>query len=149
MNTMDLFTAMFIFIIILVVALTTWNKYTLKAGEKTEFYDMSVKAFQISDSLVKTRGYPENWTADNVKVLGLASNDRNLSLEKINSFTSLNLNKSKEILHLYGYNFYFELKTSAQNITYGMTPSGNKAISITRYALLNNEDATMRFSLWK
>ena len=148
-NVTDLFIAVFIFCILITAAMLAWNKYNEKIIERTEYYNMMTKTFQISNTLVKTPGYPTGWTADNVKIIGLASEDRILSKEKVDTFTTLDINKTKGVFQTYGYNFYFTLKTNTGNITYGQEPNGKKSVSITRYVLFENEKAIMDFRLWK
>jgi hypothetical protein len=131
--------------------MVVWNSYSQKISEKTEYNNMLMKSFQVSDILVKSAGYPLDWNSGNVKVIGLASGDRNLSMNKTNMFINLSINKTKSIFQTERYNFYFSLKRiNGTNITsYGNYPSGKKIVNIRRYVLYNNESAVFDFSIWK
>ncbi len=148
---LDFFIALLIFSVLLTITMLSWSSYHSKISERAEYHDMMTKAFQISDVLVKSPGFPSNWDEGNVGVVGLAIEDRILSIDKVNAFANLSLNKTKSIFQIYGYKFYFNLtKTNGEGIKeYGEEPNGEKSISIKRYVLYNDEKATMEFKIWK
>lgn len=148
---MDIFFALSIFCVLLIIIAITLNNYGQKSSSEIESDIMITKAFQISDLLIKTEGFPSKWNNDNIEIAGLASSDRVISEEKLSNFTNLSINKTKSLLKTQIYNFYLTLKkVSGENITkYGKIPSGKKTVSIRRYVLFKNESAILDFSLWR
>lgn len=150
--TTDFFIAFFIFSILIIVAMVSWNNYYIKITEINDYDIMMNKAFQISDVLVKSQGYPLEWDSENVQIIGLASEDRELSLDKVNLFANLPLNKSKNIFKTQDSKFHFSIKNFDGEILkeygYNMT-NAKKSVNVRRYLLYNDEEAVMEFTLWK
>lgn len=153
--TFDLFLAVFVFIILLFAVVFIWRDYTLRLDKKLEFDHMQIKAFQISNTLLKNPGTPTAWEnyPNEAKVLGLAYKDRVLSQDKVDAFIDLTYNDIKKLFMIdyYDYDFYFAIKNlEGESIkTTGLTPTGNYIINLQRRVLYNNEEAIMEFSLWK
>ena len=150
--SIDLFVALTIWAVLLLLIVLSWNLNNNDIIERLEFDSMASRAFQISDTLIKDRGFPSNWNSGNVSIIGFAAEDRILSQEKVSAFTNLSYNASREIFKAYGENFYFALRNlTGENITSsGMQPAGSRrAVSVMRYVLYNNETAVMEFTLWK
>ena len=147
----DFFISLLIFSVLLTITMLRWSSYHSKISERMEYHDMMTKAFQISDALVKSPGVPSNWDSSNVKIIGLAAEDRKLSIDKVNAFTNLSLNKTKSILQIYGYKFYFNLtKINGEAIKqYGEKSDGKKSVNVRRYLLYGNEKAIMQFEVLK
>jgi len=148
---LDFFIALLIFSVILTITMLRWSNYYSKISERMEYHEMMTKAFQISDALIKSQGVPSNWNKDNVRIIGLAIEDRILSVDKVNAFANLSFNKTKSIFQIYGYKFYFNLtKINGEAIKeYGDKPTGKKSVSVKRYVLYNNEKTIMQFDVWK
>lgn len=149
--SIDLFMAVFVFIILLILIISSWNIYQVKIVERMAYEDIMVNAFQIADLLVKSRGYPLEWNSTNVEVIGLAASDRIISSEKLNSFFNISYSSSKELLNIERYDFYFQVKhingTAADS--YGLESNGTYSVSAKRYVLYENEKAIIDFKLWK
>lgn len=148
----DFFIALFIFSILLITIMVSWNNYNTKMNEKAD-YDLLVnKAFQISNSLVRSNGFPLDWTESSFQVVGLASEDRVLSQSRLDSFLNIPLNETSKEFRTYDYDFYFVLKdiNGLKISDYGTNiTNAKKSATIRRYVVYNNEKATIEFTLWK
>ena len=86
----DLFVAVAIFITLVTITTATWNLYGTRLNSRITYDDMVVKAYQVSDILLKTGGEPNNWETfdfssgvSGVGYVGLIDNDRHIPYEKI------------------------------------------------------------------
>ena len=57
---------------------------------------MKEKLFQITDLMIRTPGYPSNWTSQNVKIIGFSSEDHILQKNKIESFLNMSNDSIKK-----------------------------------------------------
>lgn len=65
--------------------------------------DLRSRNFQITENLIFSQGYPENWVEGNVTSLGLSSGDYyRMSLGKINNMSSLCQNNYQRVKDLLG-----------------------------------------------
>ncbi len=171
----DLFIAISVFIILITIITLTWNLYNIRLQNRFDYDDMMIKAFQVTDSLVKGRGVPADWeTRDqkignsNVQVLGLSENERFLSEQKVKVF-SLDPSKStnpnaklddqtlKNTLKINLYNYYFVLRHLNGTVTgcptecntRGTFPSGNYVVNLARLAMYQGQPVYLEFAVWK
>lgn len=141
-----------VFTVIIVVALLVsvmieWNLYTARFAKDVEYATMVIKAQQLTELLAMTPGIPENWTNDTVQQLGLASNSRNISAEKVGNLTLLSTTRIEELLGIEGYNITFILGYSnTTNVTL-ITENADMNISsnMRRGVIYQNESAVINF----
>lgn len=152
----DLFIALFIATILIVVIVFAWNRYTRILEEDTGYKEMQIIAFQTADLLVKSKGEPEDWEEDpdNVGVIGLASSDRYLSTEKVDAFiNNISYRNSSKSLGISYYDFYFQINhiNGTGLVQHGINYSTiNKSIvNVQRLVNYKNEKAVMELALWK
>src|SRR3989338_65604 len=88
-NTIEFIIASSISVIIIVLIVSTFLFYERKINEFILYNDLSAKAFQVSDVLIKSSGAPSNWDSTNVNVIGLASEDRVIDADKVNNFINI------------------------------------------------------------
>lgn len=82
----DLVASVVVFFFIVNFSLLIWN---LAYDTKTAFSEerqLRERVVRTSDLLVRTPGYPQNWTEDTVKLAGFATQDHVLSTDKLRSF---------------------------------------------------------------
>ena len=150
----DLFIALFIFLLLVSTIIFIWNRYSTRFNEDLEYKDMQLKALEISDLLIKTQGYPENWELDpsSVDILGLASSDRVLSEEKINALIlNITYQNATMFLGLPTYDFYLRLSylngTMIQD--YGLSSTSELSVSVKRIVSYKNEKVIFETRIWK
>ena len=92
----DLFVAIGIFIVLVTVTSVLWNLYQVRLMNNMDHDETVVKAFQVSDILLKTPGEPSNWEQNvlnlgsesalpYIKYIGLVEGDRKVPYDKINA----------------------------------------------------------------
>jgi len=146
----DLFIAFFLFIIVLSATIYTWNLYITRIDEERENNEITMKAFQAAEALVKSQGIPENWSLSSVNLTGLAENERILSFKKVDLFVNLTEEQIKNIFKIQLYNFSFVLKDIEGNkIKEIGSITGEKSVNVKRYVVYENEPATIEFKIGK
>ena len=150
--TTDLFIALSIFIILIGIVFLTWARYNAKLNEDINFEDMQIKAFQITDLLTKTEGYPIAWEKNisSLEVIGLMESERNLSLAKVQNFTSLDYNLTRQLFNIELYDFYFTIKSinGSKLLQYGVI-NDEELVNLRRIANYGNQKAIMEFTISK
>ncbi|MEK6903061.1 MAG: hypothetical protein AABW64_00245 [Nanoarchaeota archaeon] len=166
----DLFISISVFIILITIITLTWNLYNIRLQNRFDYDDMMIKAFQVTDSLVKGRGVPTDWETQNpvtnVQVLGLSENERFLSEQKVKIFAKdpkiysaalLSDAVLKSTLKINLYNYYFVLRHLNGTVTgcpsacnnRGTFPSGNYVVNLARLVMYQNQPVYLEFAVWK
>lgn len=149
----DLFIALFIFLLLTSIIIYLWNNYNTRLSEDVEYERMQLKAYQITDQLIKSQGVPTAWEKDpsNFEELGLATDDRMLSTKKVDEFTKLPYNDVREALNLEGYGYNFNITTLSNKIlkSSGESFEGTEAVGLERYVIYNDEKAIFKFQIWE
>lgn len=166
----DLFISISVFIILITIITLTWNLHNIRLQNRFEYDDMMVKAFQVTDSLIKGRGVPPDWetrlqtpTNNNLRVIGLSENERFLSEQKVIAFANSDGNNKldekvlKDTLRINLYQYYFVLRHLNGTITgcpgtcnsRGAYPSGNFVVNLARLVMFKDEPAILEFAVWK
>ena len=164
----DLFIAISVFIILITITTLTWNLYNIRLTTRFDYDEMMIKGFQTSDLLVKSKGIPGDWhtnyndtgNTNDIRVIkpqqliGLADNERVLSVERVAAFKDISDAKPqiiKDALKINLYNYYFVIRNQTGNpiTNTGFFPSGKYAVNLARIVLYNDQPAIMEFALWK
>jgi len=148
----DFIVALVVATLMLMVIMFTWNRYAIVLDENTKFRNMESTAMQVADLLVKSSGSPLDWETDisDIQFIGLAITDRNISLDKLNSFANIDYNRSLKLLglELYDFDFSFSYANGTIISQHGRSTNGS-IININRIVRFQNEDATFKISVWK
>ena len=158
-GVMDLIVAVIIAVIALTAIAISWDRFIVKLNEKNEFNDLQMKLFQISDQLVSAEGSPDEWN-ENVGTLtsvGLAVEDRVLSLPKIHNLSKLNeaqiTTDLTKRLNIEGYEIFVNVSYLSGPPINNLGPSSfeNKSVvSFTRYAKdISGKVVEVNVKLWK
>ncbi len=150
----DLFVAISIFIILVTITTLTWDLYKIRLDNRLSYDDMVLKSFQISDTLVKSFGSPDNWETNpqQVQTIGLIETEKVLSKAKVDAFVQqLNYSFIKDLFNINLYDFYFTLNAPNGTVlvTKGLSPQGKYNVNLARVIVYQNQPTTMEFSLWK
>lgn len=152
-----------IFIVLLAGAALIWNATVSKYSQFAQNEFMQDKVFSITDALVRTQGYPEKWTAANVRAIGLSESESNvLNKSKLKEFSAFGYIPSKTMWGIEGYEYYIRITNSSGDIVvldgdaleYGAMPSRKSdLVPLKRIVLINDsgilERAALQFMLWK
>lgn len=165
-SSIDLFIAISIFTVLFVLVILAWNSYAAALSTRLDSAETELKAFQLSELLLKTPGYPGMWekleNSSGIIELGLAEKPNALSREKAIRLTdSAFLNKSsiRDTLNINLYNFTIIITDTSGNIKYengnplsagDSLPAAKKNVVILkRAALYETENAILKIVLWK
>ena len=126
-SSIDLMVASILFILIFISIRGIWVSNTQAAQESFFFSEMQLKSEAALDSLVKTQGYPEQWSASNVELIGLADKPLVLSETKVKNFVLMDYNKALSLLALGNYDFNFSIVSSnpSDSVSFGRSVSAN------------------------
>jgi len=109
---------------------------------------MQEKAFQVTNVLLG-EGKPTNWNTSNVEIIGLTNKPFHLSESKVNNFTMIKYQRTRELLDLH-YDFYFRIIQQGNTITnYGLNGTGKQNINLRRNVFYKNDLAIMEFRVWQ
>ncbi len=159
----DALVSFFIFLFVFYSLSNYWTTEFSKVNSFRTTTAMQLQTIKITDLLVKTKGYPENWdkivqkngpACDNegaVEVIGLAKKENALSNEKMSQFVNcITYSRSLDIMKLERYDYNFTLSVSTgQVFTKGISPNDleKKSISIKRFVDFSGFDANLEFML--
>ncbi|MFH0798255.1 MAG: hypothetical protein V1906_02475 [Candidatus Woesearchaeota archaeon] len=153
----DLFLAVVVYIIIIIVVTYIYSSYMHRLDNEVRYRDMTSKAFEISDNILKHMGYPTGWNTTSVKVIGLAESDRVLSTEKLTNFANMSYNYSKRVLGISTYEYFIQirdfynrnlLETGASPIEDSICNSTYEAVTLRRFALWEGQRVIVYITLW-
>lgn len=156
MWSLDFIISAVIFCLALALILFAWSFTSTQTAAQGQLSDMESIGLEISDSLVRTPGQPQDWNSTSVQVIGLASDEGVLDQTKVDRFVNLSYEQAKQLLGLGLYEFYFELRdlngtllTNGQNLTAGTWPQdADLAVPVQRFVLLEQKTAKLKFVLW-
>ena len=160
-QSLDLFVSATVFIVLIVTLILVWDNFSKRLDAKVSYEDLSEKAIKITDVLVETRGVPDQWEndADKVNVIGLVSNDRVLSNNKIEEFIDMEYDDVKKLFNIEAYDFYFRIidsngaiiQVDDNDAEFGNKPSLSSkfVITIQRVVLRGGSEFVLEFTLWK
>ena len=158
--SMDFVSSVVIFVTAIVILSLAVSYVVSQNVQQKEINRIEELALSISDALIRTQGYPEDWNETNVINIGLASEENILNESKVRIFIE-NLSDDV-IMHRFGAGdckFYFELRDingeifeieSGVNATKGEYPTSPEiSIPVERFVLYRNRPSKILFILWK
>lgn len=153
----DLFVAVSVFIILIIILTITWDLYNVRLQTRMEYDEMILKTFLISDALVKSEGVPFDWddnptpSVATIRQLGLADRRGILSDKKVEKYLSLSNADVKDILNIGLYNYYFLIRdvNGTPYVSRGAVPQGKLAVNSGRIVVYKGGPRVMEFALWK
>jgi hypothetical protein len=147
----DFLMGLVIFLIIVAISVSLWNKNVYNMGLKEKRTEMENLVLLISDQMVKSSGIPGDWSSTTVAAIGLSKSDNVLDSSKVSNFVGLSKEKTKALLGIRNYNFIFRLRSTNETILveYGDLPSDASESVIGRRVVLYEGGSTiMDFGLW-
>ena len=151
-NSIDMVVSFILVIIVITFTTVFWMNGAASSINSASRMRLTTSLFSASDLLLKSPGVPNIWeqNTSNIKSIGLSSQSSQnvLSASKIDNFTSLPYSTIQSLLGMSGHEFYFLIEDTNGNQLYSVgnnTISGDRSVSITRYAILNNQIVRARF----
>ncbi len=153
--SLDVVISLIIFMFLVTICFYLWNRTYDKSSYFSEQNLMKERLFQITDLMIRTPGYPENWTEENVRIIGLSSKDHILQLSKLNQLLSMNITQIKDKLRIRDYNLLLNITTTNNSFVLGSLWNINSSMVLaqSRIILLNDsnklERGVLKLYLWK
>ncbi len=152
-SLIDLVIGFFIFALILASIMGTINKNTKDFTRNSEIDEINHDSFFSVKELTETKGFPENWEIldeNSVEKIGLIERRNTISEDKVVAFSNMTYSKTKELLKIEGYDYYFVLN-GVDNITAGINPVGQTKYSIITKRIVNykGSEAEIEFRLYE
>ncbi|MEW6295535.1 MAG: hypothetical protein AB1467_04550 [Candidatus Diapherotrites archaeon] len=159
---LDLIFAITVFTIISTFLLDSYDRDLMGITKGQTMDELQQKAFTATEALVKTKGLPENWneiSLNSVEQFGLLARQGQLSESKVNYFMGLidcnteinsNYSKSKEIMNLGLFDYFFNLHNVTNDLNAGCNPSVDADIVAARRVVnYNGSEAIVTFKVYK
>lgn len=111
-SIIDLFSALVIFIIMMIALILFWNQYSSRLDTKLQNEEMYSAAIRSADQLSRTQGIPTAWEENEsgIQALGLAKYPNIISKQKLLSLQYLDYDKVRTLLNIKKYNYYLNMK---------------------------------------
>lgn len=154
--TTDMVLSLSVFFLIALISVSTLNMVWENQNRFNRADYMEQKAFQISDLMVRSSGYPEGWNETNVRIVGLSKPSHMIQYSLVSRFENVSESKLQEIWNLEEDTNYF-INITAGNFTWtkGNYWSGNANYIVpkTRPVILNKSGSfkrgKLKFVLWE
>jgi hypothetical protein len=165
--------AFMLFLVSLSLLLSLWDSSTKDILEEENMRTMEGLSIDAAESLVRTPGIPSNWTADNVRSLGLSNQSRVLEPYKVKEFVrymSTNLSDlcsasgasnydcNMHMLGMGGYDFLFNLSYLNGSIVVvngtaayaGRVPvNESEKMTVQRTAIMGGDITRLYLTVWR
>jgi len=155
--SLDLSVSAIAFLAVLIAVLFAWTYASNEAGSGLELRRMETRAVDISEALVATSGVPADWSAADVKTIGLALSEGVLNATKVATLAGLSYEEARLKVGAGVYHFHFRVKDGNNNTLQlgGVTAEAGAyptnatvVIPVERYVSANGTPVVMEFLLW-
>lgn len=152
-----------LFIIILLASIELWNIVAAKYSGNGPNELMQKKAYSITDALIKTEGFPKNWTNETVKIIGISEETPQIiDRTKLSSMRYISYPNMKLLWGISDYNSYIAFMNSTGDtmaldgilLEYGQKPVNQKDLVPLKRLVLINDSGTLKrsvmtFIIWR
>ncbi|RLI97709.1 MAG: hypothetical protein DRP00_03685 [Candidatus Aenigmatarchaeota archaeon] len=145
--SLDFFLALTIFLAGFVLLLIFWNYTNSQIQERKSLDELIDAAFSLSQ-IWFIEGRPVYWNEQNVKVIGLANENR-INQTKLNFLNEMGYEEVKKRLNV-GYNFCFRIHNNTHELfSFGLSPSPASAVvKVDRLSILNSTPVIIEVIVW-
>ncbi len=125
----DLFVAIGIFIVLITITTVLWNLYNIRLANRVDYDGLAIKAFQVSDLLLKTPGNPDNWDylvlnegADSTAIehIGIIQGELKVPYNKTLALAALNETEIKKTFHASQYRLGIRIRNANSTEIYNV-----------------------------
>lgn len=144
----EFFIALTIFLIGFSVLIVFWNYANIQIHEKKSSEELISVALSLSQ-IFFVEGYPKQWSLENVKVIGLASENR-INQTKLELLGSAGYETTRNKLKIDS-DFYFRIHNQTQEFYFfGKLPrQDSTVVKINRLGILNSTPVIIEVVVWK
>lgn len=150
--SVDLLLSCVIFAALLFFLYQTWLGNVQEWQRFWERTELEERAVGETGVLLGSSGFPADWNALDVNVVGLAIRPHVLDPIKVAELASMDYNTAKQKMNIGAFDFRIELvsATSSFDQNIGLLPPiDSKVASIQRKVLIGGEDAVFAFKLFR
>ncbi len=147
--SLDFISSLTIFLLVLSSLFMAWNFLSVQAQEQNALERIELLGLEVSDSILRTPGIPENWNSSNVEVIGLAYSDNIIDPDKLSNLNSTPYDQTR-ILMTMGYDFYLKIEdlNGTVYLEKGSINQDRTVVPVERYANYNDRIVKLRLVLW-
>ena len=112
------------------------------AIDDVSYNEMRIYSQQAMDSMLKTNGYPIDWDASNVEIIGLSERPNIIDSEKVSQLLLLDYDIAQDLLALgkYDFNLMIDSVDNSKDFSYGVSiPNDKEVIVIERVVYYGGE----------
>lgn len=156
--SIDFIVSVVIFIIMITALFFSFDILSRDAQKQNELLLMQDLVLEVTESLVRSPGYPLDWDNETVGIIGLARDENVLDQNKVMEFLNVSYNSSRAFLSMtyYDFNFSIEyLNGSVMNldgfdISKGIDCSyASDVLAVNRFVILNGSISKLKLVLCK
>lgn len=143
----DLVGSLIVFFAIINLSMLIWQTAYTNETRFTAEKAVQEQVIRTTDFLVRTQGYPANWTAETVEIAGLADPHHALDNQKLSEFAALPYTRKKEAMRLSSSEFH--LIVTVNNTTATVAQHSRRQVGDQPVALLTSADDRSGFNIWR
>ena len=150
-SSYDVLVAIIIFLMMFIV-LKQIPMYNLtEAIDDFSYNEMRLYSQQAMDSMLKTNGYPTNWAAGDVEIIGLAQKQNILDEEKVTEFLLLDYGDARNMLALgkYDFNFLVDSVDDSKDFSFGVNIQEDKEVIVIERVVYYGGEANAKLYVFK
>jgi hypothetical protein len=102
----DLVVSVIVFVFIVNLSLIIWNTAYESETRFNEEHQLRERVVRTSDLLVRSPGYPQDWTANTVKLAGFAERNHRIGTAKLREFNRLRYSQQRKVIRAVDRQFY-------------------------------------------
>jgi hypothetical protein len=148
-SSIDVLVGIILFIFVLVTLRGVWLSNLESGYSQIHSVETQLLATQAIDVLLKTPGYPIDWSSSNVEVLGLADKPLVLNEAKVSEFISMSYEDSKSLLGLGSYEYRIDFNNNGTIFSKGpVIDSIGRIVSMKRVVWYNGGRTDVTFTVF-
>lgn len=150
----DFLISAFVFIVLLNIAAFTYNLAYEQQSRLDRQRVMDRKAFNIASLMVRTPGYPSNWTNETVRIVGLSEPDHVVQDAKVQELKEMTPAERERVMDLDASEFFLNISAGSYAETAGAPPSDADTVVVDRRSVIVNatnllDRGTLTVILWR
>lgn len=139
----DFSSSLVAFMVFFLIFLFSYAKIGEEKRHAEELRVLISSATALSDVLVTTQGYPQNWTNESVVTIGLSEKEENvISIGKLTELGNISYLASKDFLPIRSGEYFLNISliSGEEIFSYGLYPENatGSVVPIVRMVLFNN-----------
>jgi len=150
-SSYDVLVAIIIFLMMFIVLKQIPMNNLTEAIDDFSYNEMRLYSQQAMDSMLKTNGYPTNWAAGDVEIIGLAQKQNILDEEKVTEFLLLDYGDARNMLALgkYDFNFLVDSVDDSKDFSFGVNIQENKEVIVIERVVYYGGEANAKLYVFK